>query len=290
VISSGQPPSLVAQQALGPIHAIEMPGRAPQLVDTSQLVAAIQAAEALKNPDEKVAALAALDSQIALLRQAVAKAPTASSPAAMTASARAVLAAPEFASDPPPPPSFADRLAAWLDKFSRPHATPNVNTPNVNPNVILGILIAIAAAAFAVLVAVLVQAIGRREARARPLALDEEEAVLMEARDNDSLLALAEQQAKAGDFRRAFRLVYLASLIALDTNGVLRFDRSKTNWEYLRALRASGRGDVYSALTPMTREFDQIWYGFAHADASHYSRALAQYHALHAAPVGATGL
>ena len=288
VISAGQPPSLVAQQVLAPIHAVETPGHAPQLVDTSQLVAAIQNAEALQDADAKSAALNALGRQISLLRQAIIKVPPHSDPAAAVASARAVLARPEFASDPPPPPSFADRLAAWLDRLFQPRATPNVNAPNVNPNVILGILIAIAAGAFAVLVAVLVQAIGRREARARPLALDEEEAVLMEARDNDSLLALAEQQAKAGDYRRAFRLVYLASLVALDTNGVLRFDRSKTNWEYLRALRASGRGDVYSALTPLTREFDQVWYGFAPTDASQYAHALAQYHALHAAPAGAS--
>ena len=131
------------------------------------------------------------------------------------------MARPEFASEPLPPPSPADRIAAWLDKtFSRKTSSPNVNMPSVNPNIILGILIVIAAAAFAVLVAVIVQAIGRNTARSKPLALDEEEAVLVEAHDNDSLLAMAEQQAKLGDFRRAFRLVYLAALVALDTGGV----------------------------------------------------------------------
>ena len=283
VIATGQAPSLAAQQALGPIHAVEAPGHAPVLVNTSPLIAAVQTAEARRGPD-KLLALEALSRQISLLRQEITTAPTRSDAAAVKASAQAVLARPEFASDPPPPPSLADRLAAWLDRLFRHRSTPTPNAPNVNPNIILGILIVIAAAAFAVLVAVLVQAIGRRERRARPLALDEEEAVLVEARDNDSLLALAEQQAKRGDYRRAFRLVYLASLVALDTNGVLRFDRSRTNWEYLRALRASGRGDVYTALTPLTREFDQVWYGFAPTDASQYTRALAQYQALCAAP------
>ncbi len=284
VISSGPSPSLLAQQALLPIRAVGAPGQAPILVNTAPLVSAIGTAEALKDPDQKLSALEAVSRQIELLRQAIAQTPPQADPAAAGASAKSVLARPEFASDPPPPPSVADKLAAWLDRLFRPHSAPTPNVPNANPNVILGILIVIAAAAFAVLVAVLVQAIGRREARVRPLALDEEEAVLVEARDNDSLLALAEQQAKAGDYRRAFRLVYLASLVALDTNGVLRFDRSKTNWEYLRAMRASGRGDVYAALTPLTREFDQVWYGFAPADASQYARALAQYQALQAAP------
>ena len=285
MISSGPSPSLVAQQALLPIHAVGAVGQVPVLVNTSPLVAAIGAAEALKNTNQKQSALQALSEQIRLLRQALAQTPPGTNPAAAVSSARAVLARPEFASDPPPPPTISDKLAAWLDKLSARRSSPKApNFPNANPKVILGIMIAIAAGAFAVLVAVLIQAIGRREARAKPLALDEEEAALVDARDNNPLLALAEQQAKTGDYRRAFRLVYLASLVALDTSGVLRFDRSKTNWEYLRLLRASGRNDVYVALTPLTREFDQVWYGLAPADASQYARALAQYHALQAAP------
>ncbi len=287
VISSEQSPSLVAQQVLGSIHAVGLPGRAPVLVNTAPLVAAIGTAEAVKDPDAKEAALDALASQIALLRQSLVTVPAGAADTA--ASARAVLAGPEFASDPPPPPSLADKISAWLDKlFSprRPAATPT-RRANINPNVVQGILIAIAAGAFAILVWVLVQAVGRRDARVRPLALDETEAVLVEARDNNSLLALAEQQAKLGDYRRAFRLVYLASLVSLDTGGVLRFDRSKTNWEYLRALRTAGRGDIYSALTPLTREFDEVWYGLAAANASQYAWAVAQYEALQAVPAEA---
>ena len=281
VISSGPSPLLAARQELGPIHSVGLPGRVPVLVNTGPLVAAIGAAEATKNPDTKVETLHALSRQIGLLRSSLQSAPAPADPAAALASAKAVLAGPEFASDPPPPPSLADRIAAWLDKIFQ-HRTParTPTGPNINPKVVEGILIAIACGAFAILVAVLVQALGRREAKARPLALDEEEATLMEARDNDSLLALAEQQAKTGDYRRAFRLVYLASLVTLDTDGVLRFDRSKTNWEYLRALRASGRGDVYTALTPLTREFDQVWYGFAPTNSSQYAWALTQYQAL----------
>jgi len=289
-VPPGEAPSLLAQRTLGPIRSIEPPGAAPVPVDTSRLVAAIQAAEAVKNPDAKADALTAVGAQIGTLRAAQMHlhSGAAPDPAAAKRAARAVLAQPEFGSELPPPPSLAERIAAWLDRiFSRRQPASNFSGPNVNPKVILGILIVIAAGAFAVLVAVIVQAIGRRSARSKPLALDEEEAVLVEARDNDSLLGLAEQQAKSGDYRRAFRLVYLAALVALDTGGVLRFDRSKTNWEYLRALRAAGRGDIYSALTPLTREFDQVWYGFGQADASHYSRALAQYQALLAAPQAA---
>ncbi len=291
-VPPGEAPSLLAQRTLGPIHSVEPPGGPPAPVDSSRLIAAIGAAEAVKDADAKADALGAVSAQIGTLRAALTHLNSGASadPAAAKRAARTVLTRPEFGSDLPPPPSLAERIAAWLDRvFSwRQPSTPNVNLPTVNPKIILGILIVIAAGAFAVLVGVIVQAIGRRSARSRPLALDEEEATLVEARDNDSLLGLAEQQAKAGDYRRAFRLVYLAALVALDTGGVLRFDRSKTNWEYLRALRAAGRGDIYSALTPLTREFDQVWYGFGQTDASHYARALAQYQALQAAPQAAS--
>lgn len=289
-VPSGEAPSLLAQRILGPIRSIDPPGGAPVPVDTSRLIGAIQAAEATKKTGAKADALDAVGSQIGTLRTALRTLHSGAAPDfdAAKRTARTVLARPEFGSELPPPPSVAERLAAWLNRvFSWKSPSSNVNLPSINPKVILGILIVIAAGAFAVLVGVIVQAIGRRTTRSKPLALDAEEAVLVEARDNDSLLALAEQQAKVGDYRRAFRLVYLAALVALDTGGVLRFDRSKTNWEYLRALRTAGRGDIYSALTPLTREFDQVWYGFGLADASHYTRALAQYRALLAAPQAA---
>ena len=291
-VPRGEAPSVVAQQVLGPIHDVEEPGQAPQPVDTGRLVDAVKAAEAVHDPDKRAEALETVGRQIETLQSEIGAGPVGGprevDPAQIERSARTVLAGPEFASDPLPPPTLAERFAAWLDRvlapFNKPSTNTQTNLPSVNPQIIEGIFIVIGVAAFAVLVAVIVQAIGRRGVRAKPLALDEEEAVLVESRDNDSLLALAEQQAKAGDYRRAFRLVYLAALVALDTGGVLRFDRSKTNWEYLRALRAAGRPDVYSAMTPLTREFDQVWYGFGRADASHYARALAQYRALLAAP------
>lgn len=289
VISTGQSPSLVAQQVLGPVHSVGLPGQTPILVNTGPLVAAIAAAEAIKDPTTKSDTLESLSDQIGLLRQSLTTAPAKANPMDAAASARKVLAGEEFASDPPPPPSLADKISVWLDKLFKPRKQKpsSPSSGSINPNVIQAILIVIAAGAFAILVWVLVQAVGRREARIRPLALDEEEAVLVEARDSNSLLALAEQQAKIGDYRRAFRLVYLASLVTLDTDGVLRFDRSKTNWEYLRALRASGRSDVYAALTPLTREFDQVWYGFAPTNVSQYAWAVTQYEALKAVPAEA---
>ncbi len=289
-VPTGEAPLLTAQRILGPIRSVEAPGELPQSVDAARLIDAVRAADSLHGADKKADALEAVNRQIAALRTSLvsSKNSGASVDTAETLkSVRSVLATDEFASDPPPPPSFAQKASAWLDRwisklFSRRTPNPPPMQP-INPSVLQAIFIVIVAAAFAALVYILVKTLGQRGAKARPLGLAEEEAVLVQARDNDSLLALAEQQAKEGDYRRAFRLVYLAALVALDTGGVLRFDKSKTNWEYLRALRAAGRSDIYSALTPLTREFDQVWYGFSRTDASQYAHALAQYHALLAA-------
>ena len=280
-VPTGDSASLVAKRVLGPIHSVSAPDQPPQLINTSNLVADIAAAEAVKDANARASALQAVSTQLTLLRGSLNTGQTTGKADDVRQGVRQTLARPEFAADPPPPPSFTEKIAAWIDRMlSRQHSSPTPNVPSISPDVIFWFFVVLAAAAFSILVAVLVQTITRREARAKPLELDAEEATLVEARDNDSLLALAEKQAQAGDYRRAFRLIYLATLVALDTGGVLRFDRSKTNWEYLRALRAAGRGDIYSALTPMTREFDQVWYGLGGADAGRYARARAQYDAL----------
>jgi hypothetical protein len=250
------------------------------------LFAQIAAVGKEHDPQKSAAGYAALAQQIESLRQDLAPGTGPEKRVDPVAAARAVLSGPDFASDPLPPPSLMDRFAAWLDRMLSKLHGPTGPTPrfHVDPKALEWTFYILMGLAFAVVVWLLVRALSRRGPRARPLVLDETETALVEARDTDSLLGLAEQQAKAGDYRRAFRLLYLATLIALDTGGVLRFDRSKTNWEYLRALRAAGREDVSQALTPMTREFDQVWYGFAPTTAADYARALSQHQALQAIP------
>jgi tetratricopeptide (TPR) repeat protein len=263
-------------------------------VNTALLRQSIAAADTLSDRKPRVQRLQELSRQVAFLRRELTTAEgeteTARTGRGAVDAAHAVLAGAEYDSEPFPSPSRWDR---WLDERARAfqrwldslHFSPHPYTgptPSISPQFINGIVIALGIGLFALLVALLVSLLRRRTARARPPTLDETEAALVEARDMDSLHALAERKAQEGDYRLALRFIYLALLVALDTGGVLRFDRSRTNWEYLRALRASGRDDVYQAMTPLTREFDRVWYGLAHADAADYARALSQYEALQA--------
>jgi hypothetical protein len=246
---------------------------------------------ALADRQGSIAQMQALDRQIATLRAELAVPRSVSNPSKSgdpVQIAHAILARPDFASTPYPPPPLIDRLAEWLSrewaKIHWHHANLNPNLPPPNFAFIKVLLWLMLAGAAVILVVVLVQILSRRQryAKVAPL-VDAAEAALVEARDTDSLLAMAERQAREGQYRQAFRLVYVATLVALDTGGVLRFNRSRTNWEYLRALRASGREDISRALLPLTRDFDRVWYGFAPAGPAEYADALAQYHALQAA-------
>ena len=95
--------------------------------------------------------------------------------------------------------------------------------------------------------------------------LDETEEEIV--REPDAWLAEAEQWLKEGDYRRAYRALFVASLLQLDRAGMLVFQRSRTNGEYLRTLRRAGRKELYAIFDPLVLEFELRWYGEKPTDA-----------------------
>jgi Domain of unknown function (DUF4129) len=73
------------------------------------------------------------------------------------------------------------------------------------------------------------------------------------------LLATAAELAKQGDYRTAIRRVYIALLLDLERQGRLPLHPSKTNRDYLNALRSER--NIYPTFSMMTRTFEIIWYG-----------------------------
>lgn len=96
--------------------------------------------------------------------------------------------------------------------------------------------------------------------------------------DPDTLAAAAQELAAAGHLRRAYRAIFLAILLRLDKKGLIRFDRSRTNGEYLRSLRS--RPEVFAWMRPLTNEFDVRWYGERSVDEQDFRRALRAYEGL----------
>lgn len=70
----------------------------------------------------------------------------------------------------------------------------------------------------------------------------------------------AQALSKGGDYRSAVRYLYLSSLLLMDERGILRYDRSKTNREYLRSVANSP--ELAKPLGDVIEVFDNVWYGY----------------------------
>ncbi|MCB0114728.1 MAG: DUF4129 domain-containing protein [Caldilineaceae bacterium] len=73
--------------------------------------------------------------------------------------------------------------------------------------------------------------------------------------------ARAQAQTFAGDgnYRAAVRQLYLAALLHLDEQGLLRFQEDQTNREVLAQTKRDTH--VYAHLKPAVETFDRVWYG-----------------------------
>ena len=85
-------------------------------------------------------------------------------------------------------------------------------------------------------------------------------------------LQRAQTLSTQGDYRNAIRFLYLSSLLVLDERGLMRYDRSRTNREYLRSV--SSRPQLANPLRDVIDVFDKVWYGFESVDEQTYQSYL----------------
>ena len=78
-------------------------------------------------------------------------------------------------------------------------------------------------------------------------------------------LAHAETAEASNDFRGALRFLYLSAILHLQERGVLPYDKSLTNREYLH--QAQEDIDLQATLGPAVTVFDEVWYGHKPCDA-----------------------
>ena len=95
-----------------------------------------------------------------------------------------------------------------------------------------------------------------------------------EIADKDITAATALKQAQLlsgeGDYRTAVRYLYLSSLLQLEERGLLHYDRSLTNREYLHTV--AHLPQLAAILRDIVRVFDRVWYGFQPLDKAAYTR------------------
>ncbi len=86
----------------------------------------------------------------------------------------------------------------------------------------------------------------------------------------ETALKKAQTLSTGGDYRMAVRYLYLSTLLILEERGLFRYDRSKTNREYLRSVRE--RPELAETLRDVVDVFDRVWYGFQPLSQSDYSQ------------------
>lgn len=93
--------------------------------------------------------------------------------------------------------------------------------------------------------------------------------------------ALKQAQVMAGarDYREAVRYLYLSTLLLLEERGMLRYDRSLTNREYLRSVEKAPQ--VSSLLGDIIDVFERVWYGYQPLDEADYHQYEARIAKLH---------
>jgi len=100
---------------------------------------------------------------------------------------------------------------------------------------------------------------------AQLVAESSDEADLLSSR---AAMQRAQTLSGQGDYRNAVRYLYLSSLLILDEQGLLRYDRSRTNREYLRSV--SSQPHLAGPLRDVIDVFDRVWYGFEAVDEETY--------------------
>ena len=178
------------------------------------------------------------------------------------AALKEVLAAPEFqqqAAAPDPLQAFIDNLQTqfwkWVASLLPANSLADIGW-------IRWVIIVLAGLALAAILWFAMRAIAGGLVAEDSLA--DADGIGAEAVTAEGAFKQAQETSRAGDYRSAVRWLYLSSLLTLDERGVLHYDRTRTNREYLRSVGSSP--ELAHSLGDIVDVFDRVWYGFQPID------------------------
>ncbi len=248
LMDTGQRASLLGQAAtlLDTVHQVQLAGDEQRPVDNSALVAELKAAAQNAGQYDRIQAAQA---RLNALHSAIDNAPATNS-AADRAKLSALLNRPPFKATQLDDP-ISRLLQQILDQIARLLFGTAQGVANLRDILIpLGVIVVVGILLFFIYhMMVSLTPETRLSAAGEDVPLTSAQALVQ-----------ARRLASEGDYRSAVRGLYLATLLLLDEHGRLRYDRSLTNREYLRAV--ANEPQVLAALQPIVEVFDRTWYGF----------------------------
>lgn len=224
-----------------------------EIVYTAPLLGNLEGVDTADLPTSVAAALA----RVRLVRSQLEAAESDNSTARL-ALLQQVLARPEFSQ----PESLLLRIQRWLaELWARlfPESGGQAAMGGLRVGEILfWAIVVIASVALTWMLSFWLQGLFSRVAgdvntQRRPIAGSNDPITAQEAR------AEATRLAQDGSYRQAVRQLYLSALLALDEQGVVRYDRALTNREVLSQLH--NKEEVKSHMQPVVDTFDRVWYG-----------------------------
>jgi len=173
-----------------------------------------------------------------------------------------ILARPEFQwqeQQAPQTPNWLQKFYDWMDRVMNRFFNATVQYGRVP-------LIATAVLLFIVSLFFISRGLSRSLVREAQLANEGNDSE--ELSTSKGAFKRAESLSTQGDYRNAIRYLYLSSLLVLDEKRLMRYDRSRTNREYLRSL--SSKPELVKPLRDVIDVFDRVWYGFENVDEQTY--------------------
>lgn len=185
-----------------------------------------------------------------------------------------ILAQPEFQRQQAEPPAWLKwlgerwlRLLEWLDRLLQrsdaPASAPASAAAVWEQLATLVMLVLLASLLLYALRSILADFVAEA-------ALAGEADLTHEPLTADSALRRAQEFSGGGDYRTAVRYLYLSTLLRLEERGLLRYDRSLTNREYIK--RVAHDPPLAAVLRDVVEVFDRVWYGYQPLDAGAYQR------------------
>lgn len=171
------------------------------------------------------------------------------------------------------------KIAAFIHRLLPKTNLPSASVNPIMARILMILLSVILVALLAWLIAALIKGgsynrkrINKKHAKVENSKLEEEP---VNVDQPEEMLTFAKSMFDKGDWRRSYRYAFLAILMMLDRKGLIQYEKSRTNGEYLRTI---GRHkEIYPMFKVVCQDFDVKWYGHAPIDSGSCKRVLDGY-------------
>ncbi len=161
-----------------------------------------------------------------------------------------------------------ERFLEWLDEVLSP---PQV----FSSEGVRWLLILLGSALLGVALVYAARSLKQGLAAEVELRVEEEEGLSLSAAE---AMTQARTLAGGGDYRMAVRYLYLSALLLLEERGLLQYDRTQTNQEYIVGLASSPR--LRDLLREVVVIFERVWYGCQVPEEAEFARYVERVEAL----------